>query len=160
MVTSYLALACQWILIRDTKRVVYVLYKLTSLWSNAAQMFSIFHLLFSFQVLKQEKSSDMCRSNKLEAHSHNSTHRRQKPYNAIWSRHQDRLILVETFAAEQPCLGRALFTQLIGKLLEKVDQTLSVLPSWSDYCSWRLFTQARTNQIEFKAKLMLRNVTK
>ena len=49
---------------------------------------------------------------------------------------------METFAAEQPCLGRALFTQLIGKLLEKVDQTLSVFQAGQitapDGCSLKL----------------------
>ena len=35
-----------------------------------------------------KRSGDVCRSNKLKAHSHNSTHRQQKSYhNAIWSPH-------------------------------------------------------------------------
>ena len=72
-VTSHLTQACHWTLIMDTKRVVYVLYKLTSL-------FSIFHLLSSFQVLWQERSGNVCRPNKLESYRHNSTHRRKKSY--------------------------------------------------------------------------------
>ena len=90
----------------------FVLYEQMSLKSTDVQMSHHLILFIICLFLKwQWKSGDVCRLHRLEARSHESTHRRQKSHrNVVIKSSMTEAIWAEISVSEYPYLGRALLT--------------------------------------------------
>lgn len=73
------------------------------------------------------------------------------------SLHWQRLIWVEVPVSEQPCSGRALFTQILGKVLEKVDHTLPVNPKLVSFL-WLMAVRLMQEDNQKKQEMLCKEI--